>query len=281
MPSSAGWRTPTACGRTVSGSLSPRCPRCFSPFPHGTSPLSVSQEYLALPDGAGGFNRGFTDPGLLRCPAAYERPHVQDPHPLRCAFPCASARAVRTPCAGTYNPRRAATRRVWAVPLSLAATYGITLCFLLLRVLRCFSSPGSPPDLAEGVPRSPGAGCPIRKPADQIACADPRGLSQLGASFIASGSLGIPRAPLFTWNRPPARAGGPRRRPEGRLGGIAVSAQHVNEHAPGKTRHIAGTKPDDIKSESPVDSKILVLVEDNRFEPLTPCVQGRCSSQLS
>ena len=116
-------------------------------------------------------------------------------------------------------------------------------CFLLLRVLRCFSSPGSPPDLAEGVPRSPGAGCPIRKPADQIACADPRGLSQLGASFIASGSLGIPRAPLFTWNRPPARAGGPRRRPEGRLGGIAVSAQHVNERAPGKTRHIAGTEP--------------------------------------
>ena len=23
------------------------------------------------------------------------------------------------------------------------------------------------------------------------------------------------------------------------------------------------------------------LVEDNGFEPLTPCVQGRCSSQLS
>ena len=25
----------------------------------------------------------------------------------------------------------------------------------------------------------------------------------------------------------------------------------------------------------------LFLVEDNGFEPLTPCVQGRCSSQLS
>ena len=25
----------------------------------------------------------------------------------------------------------------------------------------------------------------------------------------------------------------------------------------------------------------LDLVEDNGFEPLTPCVQGRCSSQLS
>ena len=45
-------------------------------------------------------------------------------------------------------------------------------------------------------------GCPIRKPADHFACADPRGLSQLVASFFASGSLGIPRVPLFTFFRP-------------------------------------------------------------------------------
>ena len=44
---------PTACKRTVSGTVSLRCSRCFSPFPHGTGPLSVSQEYLALPDGPG------------------------------------------------------------------------------------------------------------------------------------------------------------------------------------------------------------------------------------
>src|SRR5690554_5190378 len=115
-------------------------------------------------------------------------------------------------------------------------------CFLLLRVLRCFSSPGSPPAQKGGVPRSPGAGCPIRKPADQIACADPRGLSQLGASFIASGSLGIPRAPLSTWNRPPARAGGPRRPPKGGHGGLAVSAQHVNEPAPEQNPAQSGHK---------------------------------------
>ena len=34
---------------------------------------------------------------------------------------------------------------VWALPRSLAATYGIECFFLFLRVLRCFSSPGSPP----------------------------------------------------------------------------------------------------------------------------------------
>ena len=31
---------------------------------------------------------------------------------------------------------------VWALPISLAATFGITCCFLFLRLLRCFSSPG-------------------------------------------------------------------------------------------------------------------------------------------
>ena len=30
-------------------------------------------------------------------------------------------------------------------PLSLATTHGITICFLFLRVLRCFTSPRSPP----------------------------------------------------------------------------------------------------------------------------------------
>ena len=34
---------------------------------------------------------------------------------------------------------------VWALPRSLAATYGIECFFLFLRVLRCFSSPGSLP----------------------------------------------------------------------------------------------------------------------------------------
>ena len=34
---------------------------------------------------------------------------------------------------------------VWALPRSLAATYGIDCFFLFLRLLRCFSSPGSLP----------------------------------------------------------------------------------------------------------------------------------------
>ena len=42
---------PTACTHAVSGSISLPSPGFFSPFPHGTSSLSVSQEYLALEDG--------------------------------------------------------------------------------------------------------------------------------------------------------------------------------------------------------------------------------------
>ena len=43
----------------------------------------------------------------------------------------------------SYNPNKAGTSLVWAVPRSLATTRGITFCFLFLLVLRCFSSQGS------------------------------------------------------------------------------------------------------------------------------------------
>ena len=61
-------RAPTACKRKVSGSISLPYSGFFSPFPHGTGSLSVSQEYLALPDGPGKFMQGFTCPALLRIP---------------------------------------------------------------------------------------------------------------------------------------------------------------------------------------------------------------------
>jgi hypothetical protein len=37
----------------------------FSPFPHGTGSLSVSQEYLALEDGPPMFRQDFSGPALL------------------------------------------------------------------------------------------------------------------------------------------------------------------------------------------------------------------------
>ena len=52
----------------------------------------------------------------------------------------------------SYNPSEAGTSLVWAVPRSLATTGGIIVYFLFLRVLRCFSSPGSPPHKADDSP---------------------------------------------------------------------------------------------------------------------------------
>ncbi len=68
-------------------------------------------------------------------------------------------------------------------------------CFPLLRLLGCFGSSGSPPP--GGMPRLRAAGCPIRTPADQWPLAPPRGLSRPAASFLASGSQGILRAPCL------------------------------------------------------------------------------------
>jgi hypothetical protein len=42
-PLYCGERPPTACKHTVSGSISLRSPRFFSPFPHGTGSLSVAK----------------------------------------------------------------------------------------------------------------------------------------------------------------------------------------------------------------------------------------------
>ncbi len=67
-------------------------------------------------------------------------------------------------------------------------------CFLLLRVLRWFTSPGSlqpPMYSAEGGGCSHPPGFPIRKSPDHSLLAAPRGLSQLTTSFFAYLRQGI------------------------------------------------------------------------------------------
>ena len=74
------------------------------------------------------------------------------------------------------------------------------VCFLFLRVLRCFSSPRFPRTtyfIRLYVPgHSPRAGFPIRTSADRRLCAPSRGFSQLVASFIGFRCQGI-RPVLF------------------------------------------------------------------------------------
>ena len=52
----------------VSGSISLPSPGFFSPFPHGTRPLSVISWYLALEGGPPCFPQGFSCPVVLRIP---------------------------------------------------------------------------------------------------------------------------------------------------------------------------------------------------------------------
>ena len=71
-------------------------------------------------------------------------------------------------------------------------------CFLLLRVLRCFSSPRLPSTFVEEHSFTM-LGCSIRKSRDHRLFAPPPSLSQLITSFIASQSLGIHRSLLFAF----------------------------------------------------------------------------------
>jgi hypothetical protein len=84
-------RTPTACRRTVSGTISLPYLGFFSPFPYGTGSLSVSEEYLALPDGAGKFRQDFSSPALLRILLVFTNLYLRDYHPILFNFPEDSA----------------------------------------------------------------------------------------------------------------------------------------------------------------------------------------------
>ena len=84
-------KAPTACRRTVSGTISLPCLGYFSPFPYGTGSLSVSEEYLALPDGAGRFRQDFSGPALLRILLVQVNLRVRSFHALWPHFPENSA----------------------------------------------------------------------------------------------------------------------------------------------------------------------------------------------
>ena len=186
---------PTACKRMVSGSISLPYSGFFSPFPHGTGSLSVSQEYLALPDGPGKFMQGFTCPALLRIPLSITLITHTGLSPsmvlLSSNFWFCKHWMLRS-----YYPQLAVTNWVWAVPRSLAATNGITFVF--------FSSGYLDVSVPRVCSRKIGyyifniVGCPIRISTDHSVCATPRSFSQLITSFIASESLGIPHTLLIS-----------------------------------------------------------------------------------
>ena len=165
-------------------------------------------------------------------------------------------------------PGRVATPWVWALPRSLATTGGIINLFSFPAGTKMFQFPALASLAIAGMPAIRQAGCPIRKSPRQWLFAPRRGLSQLITSFIASMSQGIRHAPFTTFAF----------RPKGRT--LILSALPSIVHRT-------------CRKEFPVITVLLVSicqrslsqhkgsVENNGFEPLTPCLQSRCSSQLS
>ena len=150
-----GHSPPTACRHAVSGTISLPSQGCFSPFPHGTSSLSVTREYLALPDGPGSFSLGSTCPAILRshlkencifkygAVTLYGRPFhavlLTLFYPLfnqvRRTLSTLSCRLGHDHLIIVVLQPRAlvANHSVWAVPISLATTFGITFVFSSFR----------------------------------------------------------------------------------------------------------------------------------------------------
>jgi hypothetical protein len=157
----AGHGPPTACKHAVSGTISLPSQGFFSPFPHGTGSLSVTNEYLALPDGPGRFPQGSTCPAVLRshskvdCIFRYGAVTLfgRPSHAVLLTLPNPSFNhlAPRKP-SGSMKPGDHCGP---TTPISPFESIGLGCsefarhyyrnhgCFLFLRVLRWFTSPGS------------------------------------------------------------------------------------------------------------------------------------------
>ena len=150
-----------------------------------------------MADGAACFRQDSSGPALLRILLRVTCLPVRAFHPLRTAFPDRS-RSQASTILESYNPGRALTPPVWALPRSLATTCGIIVIFSSCGYLDV-SVPRVCP-LTRRVSTSLWTGCPIRKSPDQRLFAPPRSLSQLITSFFASESQGIPHALLVTFS---------------------------------------------------------------------------------
>ena len=117
-------------------------------------------------------------------------------------------------------------------------------------------------------------GCPIRKSSDQRLFAPARSLSQLITSFIASESQGIRHAPLLTFFQTfYSRTG---------IGsGMLPSINIAYSNTYGLIYTFSSLLNFTFCTSCQRSFLFSEMVENNGFEPLTLCVQGRCSSQLS
>ena len=177
----------------VSGTISLSSQEFFSPFPHGTSSLSVADEYLALRDGPRGFPQDSSCPVVLGIPNPLFRlsPTGLSPPPDRLS------RTIRLDFQGLCRvpqPRIHRNERgLGSFPF--ARRYlGNRFFFLFLQVLRWFTSLSLLPHTIysyEDDSAFTEPGSPIRTSPFLRSLAATRGFSQLATSFFAFPHQGI------------------------------------------------------------------------------------------
>ena len=112
------FQAPTVCRQSVSGTLSLPLSGCFSPFPHGTSSLSVMHEYLGFEGGPPNFQTGFHVSRLTRGRLK------------------SITRTGLSPAMAQLSRRfRLSLNRHWPGPRSLATTSGVSVDVLSYRYL--------------------------------------------------------------------------------------------------------------------------------------------------
>ena len=165
--------------------------------------------------------------------------------------------------------RGVATTQVWALPRSLPTTGGIIVYFLFLRVLRCFSSPR----------------WPLHK---QMSCLQHDGLSH---SEIGGSKVICTYPPLIAAYHVLHRLSEPRHPPSALIYFLTI-VDRTNKFIRLSFAHTFSflfvVRSLELLfyslacvNMSKIFSGTCPGVENNGFEPLTPCLQSRCSSQLS
>ena len=181
----------------VSGTISLFCSKCFSPFLHSTGSLSVSREYLALPDGPGRFTQNSSCSALLRILLCFDNVRIRNCHALWSFFPESSS--LMSSCNGVVLQPHPCRNMDGLGCSPFARHYWGNHClFSFPAGTKMFQVPALA-SIIDGCYLFKVTGCPIRRFTDQGVFAPPRDLSQLITSFIASESQGIRHAPFPTF----------------------------------------------------------------------------------
>ena len=157
-------------------------------FPSRYYTLSVTRSYLALGDGPPTFPLDFSCPVVLRILASIVAFRLRGCHPVLPNFPDMFGYAIVNLCK-SLPLWCIATLRFGLFPFRSPLLRKSFVYFLFLRVLRCFSSPGSPTQTMDSSVHTSTlllVSFLIRISADRSLFAAPRSFSQLVTSFFGA-----------------------------------------------------------------------------------------------